>query len=108
MQVSILASASLLMGLIQLLLGFLRFGYIASLMSEPLTRAFTTGCACFVFASELKHFFGIEDPNGVRPDREKWIFGLPWTIYGMNVLQSHEKDGSARMDVQRLSIGGCY
>ena len=76
------ASASLLMGLIQLALGVLRFGYIASLMSEPLVRAFTTGCACFVFASELKHFFGIEDPDGVRPDREKGIFGLPWTFYG--------------------------
>jgi len=80
-KVSVCASAAFLMGLVQLCLGLFRFGYIAALLPEPLTRSFTTGCAVYVFCSELKHFFGLTDPHGVRPQRERGIFGLPWTIY---------------------------
>uniref|UniRef100_A0A4W4FCW6 STAS domain-containing protein n=1 Tax=Electrophorus electricus TaxID=8005 RepID=A0A4W4FCW6_ELEEL len=49
-----------LVGLIQLVLGILRFGFVAIYLSEPLVRGFTTAASVHVFASQLKYLFGIK------------------------------------------------
>ncbi|XP_053506099.1 prestin [Ictalurus furcatus] len=57
-QVAVVVTA--LMGLIQLVLGMLRFGFVAIYLTEPLVRGFTTAAAVHVLVSQLKYFFGIK------------------------------------------------
>ncbi|XP_076861554.1 prestin isoform X1 [Brachyhypopomus gauderio] len=49
-----------LVGIIQLVLGFLRFGFVAIYLSEPLVRGFTTAAAVHVFVSQLKYLLGVK------------------------------------------------
>lgn len=44
----------------QLCLGFLRFGFVAIYLTEPLVRGFTTAAAVLVFISQLKYLLGIK------------------------------------------------
>uniref|UniRef100_A0A8C9SGW6 Solute carrier family 26 member 5 n=1 Tax=Scleropages formosus TaxID=113540 RepID=A0A8C9SGW6_SCLFO len=52
-----------LVGLIQLALGFLRFGFVTIYLTEPLVRGFTTAAAAHVFISQLKYLLGIRTPR---------------------------------------------
>ncbi|XP_070193261.1 prestin-like isoform X3 [Littorina saxatilis] len=47
-------------GCVQLLLGLLRLGFLTVYLSDPLVSGFTTGAACHVFTSQIKHIFGVE------------------------------------------------
>lgn len=47
-------------GCVQLLLGLLRLGFMTVYLSDPLISGFTTGAACHVFTSQIKHIFGVE------------------------------------------------
>jgi MFS superfamily sulfate permease-like transporter len=44
---------------LQIAMGLLGLGFLTTYMPEPLTRGFTTGAAFHVFASQMKHVFGI-------------------------------------------------
>lgn len=46
-------------GVLQLLLGICRLGFLTVYLSDPLISGFTTGAACHVFTSQVKHIFGI-------------------------------------------------
>lgn len=43
----------------QILMGLLRLGFVTIYLSDPLISGFTTGCACHVFTSQIKHVFGV-------------------------------------------------
>ncbi|XP_072309420.1 prestin [Eucyclogobius newberryi] len=47
-------------GAIQIILGLLRFGFVAIYLSEPLVRGFTTAAAVHVVVSQLKYLLGIK------------------------------------------------
>ncbi|KAK7896867.1 hypothetical protein WMY93_022192 [Mugilogobius chulae] len=47
-------------GIIQIILGLLRFGFVAIYLSEPLVRGFTTAAAVHVVVSQLKYLLGIK------------------------------------------------
>ncbi|XP_041349983.1 solute carrier family 26 member 6-like isoform X3 [Gigantopelta aegis] len=47
-------------GCLQLLMGFFRLGFVAVYLSDPLVSGFTTGAACHVFTSQIKHIFGVK------------------------------------------------
>lgn len=47
-------------GCVQLLLGCMRLGFLTVYLSDPLVSGFTTGAACHVFTSQIKHIFGIK------------------------------------------------
>ncbi|KAK7488601.1 hypothetical protein BaRGS_00020218, partial [Batillaria attramentaria] len=47
-------------GCVQLLLGCMRLGFLTVYLSDPLVSGFTTGAACHVFTSQIKHIFGVE------------------------------------------------
>uniref|UniRef100_UPI0037E795F8 prestin n=1 Tax=Semicossyphus pulcher TaxID=241346 RepID=UPI0037E795F8 len=49
-----------LVGIIQLVLGLLRFGFVAIYLSEPLVRGFTTAAAVHVVVSQLKYLLGVK------------------------------------------------
>ncbi|XP_069621213.1 prestin [Ranitomeya imitator] len=60
MRVKVAVAITLLSGLIQLILGILRFGFVAIYLTEPLVRGFTTAAAVHVFISQLKYLLGIK------------------------------------------------
>ncbi|KAM9845948.1 prestin [Aulostomus maculatus] len=49
-----------LVGIIQIVLGLLRFGFVAIYLTEPLVRGFTTAAAVHVVASQLKYLLGVK------------------------------------------------
>ena len=50
---------ALLMGALQLILGFLRMGFIVSFLSKPVIKGFTAAAAIIIGLSQLKHLLGI-------------------------------------------------
>ncbi|KAH9504995.1 hypothetical protein Btru_061361 [Bulinus truncatus] len=52
-------SVTFAVGILQILLGILRLGFLTVYLSDPLISGFTTGAACHVFTSQIKHIFGI-------------------------------------------------
>ncbi|PAA56665.1 hypothetical protein BOX15_Mlig020782g1 [Macrostomum lignano] len=61
MQVAL--SVSLLAGVLQILLGLMRFGFITLYLSTPLVSGFTTGAALHVLSSQVPAIFGIKVPR---------------------------------------------
>ncbi|KAF6037947.1 SLC26A2 [Bugula neritina] len=51
---------TLLVGLCQILMGFLKLGFVTIYLADPLISGFTTGAACHVFTSQVKYVFGIK------------------------------------------------
>ncbi|XP_061816658.1 prestin [Nerophis lumbriciformis] len=49
-----------LVGLIQMVLGLLRFGFVAIYLTEPLVRGFTTAAAMHVVISQFKYLLGVK------------------------------------------------
>jgi len=54
---------ALLMGLIQLLLGLFRMGFIVAFLSKPVISGFTSAAAIIIGLSQLKHLLGITIPQ---------------------------------------------
>ncbi|KAL7828272.1 hypothetical protein AOLI_G00314240 [Acnodon oligacanthus] len=59
-RVQVAVALTTLVGLIQLFLGVLRFGFVAIYLTEPLVRGFTTAAAVHVCVSQLKYLFGVK------------------------------------------------
>ncbi|KAM9334539.1 prestin [Symphorus nematophorus] len=49
-----------MVGIIQFVLGLLRFGFVAIYLTEPLVRGFTTAAAVHVVISQLKYLLGVK------------------------------------------------
>lgn len=73
-RVTIACSLTLLVGIFQILLGVVRFGFVVNYLSEPLVRGYTTASACHVFVSQLKYIFG------VSPSRYNGPLSLIYTV----------------------------
>ncbi|XP_018553704.2 prestin [Lates calcarifer] len=56
-----------LVGIIQIVLGLLRFGFVAIYLTEPLVRGFTTAAAVHVVVSQLKYLLGVKTPRFSGP-----------------------------------------
>jgi len=54
---------ALLAGVIQLLLGFFRLGFLVNFLSHPVISGFTSAAAIIIGLSQLKHLLGISIPN---------------------------------------------
>ena len=52
-------AVTLMVGLMQLVMGIAQLGFITTYLSDPLVSGFTTGAACHVFTSQIIHVFGI-------------------------------------------------
>ena len=58
---------SLFVGIIQFILGFLKFGFVVNFLSKPVISGFTSGAALIIGMSQLKHLFGIEIASNNNP-----------------------------------------
>ncbi|MFI3239219.1 MAG: sulfate permease [Bacteroidales bacterium] len=78
-----LAIATVMAGLILVLLGVLRLGTIITYIPYPIVIGFTSGIALTIFSTQIVDFFGLSAPNGVPSEFiEKWgeIFKIFNTI----------------------------
>ncbi|XP_077458232.1 solute carrier family 26 member 6, like 1 [Stigmatopora argus] len=58
-RVQVAAATTVLGGLIQVLLGLVKFGFVGMYLSEPLVRAYTTAAAFHAVVAQLKYIFGV-------------------------------------------------
>ena len=59
--------ATLLAGVILILMGLLRLGNLIKFIPYTITTGFTCGIAVTLFVGQLKDFFGVTYPDGVKP-----------------------------------------
>ncbi|KAH0630150.1 hypothetical protein JD844_012824 [Phrynosoma platyrhinos] len=59
-RVQLVAAITFLVGIFQIGLGLLQFGFLATYLSEPLVRAYTTAAAIQVLISQLKYIIGVD------------------------------------------------
>jgi len=75
-----LAIATLLAGVMMILMGLARFGVFLKFIPYPVTVGFTTGIALVIFSSQMKDFFGL----CINPVPAKFLD--KWTAYAENVM----------------------
>ncbi|XP_053723818.1 solute carrier family 26 member 6, like [Synchiropus splendidus] len=84
-RVQVAAATTVLGGLIQVVLGLVKFGFVGTYLSEPLVRAYTTAAAAHAVVAQLKYIFG------VSPTRFSGPLSLVYTLMDVCVLlpQTH-------------------
>lgn len=55
---------SLMVGVIQLLMGLFRMGFLVNFLSHPVISGFTSAAAIYIAFSQLKHILGVSIPRG--------------------------------------------
>ncbi|XP_077429990.1 solute carrier family 26 member 6, like 1 isoform X1 [Vanacampus margaritifer] len=84
-RVQVAAATTVLGGLIQVVLGLVKFGFVGTYLSEPLVRAYTTAAALHAVVAQLKYIFG------VSPARFNGPLSLVYTLKDVCLLlpQTH-------------------
>ncbi|MBU1986173.1 MAG: SulP family inorganic anion transporter, partial [Proteobacteria bacterium] len=62
--VQLALTLTMMVGLIELIMGLARLGALVNFISHSVVVGFTAGAALLIASSQLKHFFGIEMPRG--------------------------------------------
>jgi SulP family sulfate permease len=62
--VKLALTLTLMVGVIELILGFARMGAIVNFISHSVVVGFTAGAAILIASKQLKNFFGVELPRG--------------------------------------------
>jgi len=63
--ISLVITVGLLVGLAQMLLGFLRLGFLVNFLSHPVIIGFTSAAAIIIAISQLKDLLGFPIPRGL-------------------------------------------
>ncbi|XP_068108799.1 solute carrier family 26 member 6-like isoform X2 [Hyperolius riggenbachi] len=66
-RVELVAAITILVGLFQIMLGLVQFGFVVTYLSEPLVRGYTTAATIHVTVSQLKHIFGLPLSEQSKP-----------------------------------------
>ena len=74
--VQLALTLTLMVGLIQLSLGLVRFGALVNFISHSVIVGFTAGAAILIVASQLRHFFGLVYPRAVHFQESIYNFFL--------------------------------
>ncbi len=74
-----LAIATLMAGVILIIMGLARLGTFLKFIPYPLTVGFTSGIALIIFTSQIKDFFGFHTTNLPANFFEKWV------VYAVNL-----------------------
>ncbi|KAM4570226.1 prestin isoform 2-T2 [Odontesthes bonariensis] len=59
-RVQVAVALTTMVGIIQIVFGILRFGFVAIYLTEPLVRGFTTAASVHVVISQLKYLLGVK------------------------------------------------
>ncbi|WP_010181217.1 SulP family inorganic anion transporter [Aquimarina agarilytica] len=63
--VELVLLTGLLVGVLQIFMGFLRMGFLVSVLAQPVISGFISAAAFIIIASQLKGILGMEVPNGM-------------------------------------------
>ncbi|XP_075039703.1 solute carrier family 26 member 6-like isoform X2 [Mixophyes fleayi] len=66
-RVEVASALMLLVGIFQILLGLVQFGFVVTYLSEPLIRGYTTAAAIHVTVSQIKSILGVEISQQSKP-----------------------------------------
>ncbi|XP_071982924.1 solute carrier family 26 member 6-like isoform X2 [Engystomops pustulosus] len=67
LRVELSMALAFLVGLFQIALGFVQFGFVVTYLSDPLISGYTTASAVHVLVSQLKYLFGITLSQKTQP-----------------------------------------
>ncbi|NUM81215.1 sulfate permease [bacterium] len=67
-----LAIATIMAGVILIIMGFAKFGGLIKYIPYPIITGFTSGIAVIIFSSQIKDFFGLQMENVPSDFVEKW------------------------------------
>jgi SulP family sulfate permease len=76
-----LAIATVMAGVILIIMGFARLGGMIKFIPYPVTTGFTSGIAVIIFSSQMKDLFGLQLDRPVPPE-----FFAKWTEYAKAVM----------------------
>ena len=68
-----LAIATIMAGVILVIMGFARFGSLIKFIPYPVVVGFTSGIALLIFSTQMKDFFGLSIEKIPSEFHEKWI-----------------------------------
>ena len=78
---------SLLSGLLQIVLGYARFGWLLNLVSAPVLMAFTQGAAVLIISSQLPALLGMQPGWSALREPGHWnLFSLAFGLVALAVL----------------------
>ncbi|KAG8435936.1 hypothetical protein GDO86_007148 [Hymenochirus boettgeri] len=66
-RVEVASALTLLVGIFQILLGLVQFGFVVTYLSEPLIRGYTSAAAIHVTVSQTKSFLGVQISQRSHP-----------------------------------------
>ncbi|XP_075687857.1 solute carrier family 26 member 6 isoform X2 [Rhinoderma darwinii] len=66
-RVQVASALTLLVGIFQILLGLVQFGFVVTYLSEPLVRGYTSAAAIHVTLSQIKSILGVEITQRSHP-----------------------------------------
>ncbi|KAM3915531.1 solute carrier family 26 member 6-like [Leptodactylus fuscus] len=66
-RVQVASALTLLVGIFQILLGLVQFGFVVTYLSEPLIRGYTSAAAIHVTLSQVKSILGVAISQGSHP-----------------------------------------
>ncbi|XP_073500992.1 solute carrier family 26 member 6-like isoform X2 [Phyllobates terribilis] len=66
-RIQVATALTLLVGIFQILLGLVQFGFVVTYLSDPLVRGYTTAAAIHVTVSQLKSILGVEISQRSHP-----------------------------------------
>lgn len=90
--ISLAILLALMVGVIQLLLGILRLGFLVNFLSHPVIAGFTSAAALIIGFSQLKHLFGLDIPRGKVHETIINVFdqieniNIPTVLIGMGAI----------------------
>uniref|UniRef100_A0ABI8ACJ7 Solute carrier family 26 member 6 n=1 Tax=Felis catus TaxID=9685 RepID=A0ABI8ACJ7_FELCA len=84
-RVQLAATLSVLVGLFQVGLGLVHFGFVVTYLSEPLVRGYTTAASIQVFVSQLKYVFGLQLSSRSGPLSLIYLIGATGISYGVGL-----------------------
>lgn len=80
-----LAIATVMAGIILIVLGIAKLGSMIKFIPYPVTTGFTSGIAVIIFSSQMKDFFGLEMGNPPPDVVGKWyVYGIAFRENGIN------------------------
>ncbi|OGV17942.1 MAG: sodium-independent anion transporter [Ignavibacteria bacterium RIFOXYA2_FULL_37_17] len=72
-----LAIATIMAGVILVIMGLVKFGSLIKFIPYPVVVGFTSGIALLIFSTQIKDFFGLQIQKVPSEFHEKW-----WTYFG--------------------------
>ncbi|CAI9534915.1 unnamed protein product, partial [Staurois parvus] len=95
-RVQVASALTLLVGIFQILLGLMQFGFVVTYLSEPLIRGYTSAAAVHVVVSQVKSILGVKINQRSHP------LSLIYTI--VNICSKLPKTNVASLIIGLIAI----